>query len=42
MKKRILAVIMAVCVSMKELPEDVRAEEDSAVNKESAQKTKPS
>ena len=31
MKKRILAVIMAVCVSMTALPADVRAAEDSAV-----------
>ena len=28
MKKRILAVIMAVCVSMTALPADVRAAED--------------
>ena len=31
MKKRILAVIMAVCVSMTALPADVSAAEDSAV-----------
>ena len=35
MKKRILAVIMAVCVSMTALPADVRAAEDSAVQTES-------
>lgn len=42
MKKRILAVIMAVCVSMTALPADVRAAEDSAVQTESTQKTSPS
>ena len=41
MKKRILAVIMAVCVSMTALPADVRAAEDSAVQTESTQKTSP-
>ena len=41
MKKRILAVIMAVCVSMTALPADVRAAEDSAVQTESMQKTSP-
>ena len=35
MKKRILAVIMAVCVSMTALPADVRAAEDGAVRTES-------
>lgn len=42
MKKRILAVIMAVCVSMTALPADVSAAEDSAVQTESTQKTSPS
>lgn len=42
MKKRILAVIMAVCVSMTALPADVRAAEDSAIQTESTQKTSPS
>ncbi len=37
MKKRILAVIMAVCVSMTALPADVRAAEDGAVQTESTQ-----
>lgn len=37
MKKRILAVIMAVCVSMTALPADVRAAEDGAVQVESTQ-----
>lgn len=37
MKKRILAVIMAVCVSMTALPADVRAAEDGAVQVESMQ-----
>ena len=37
MKKRILAVIMAVCVSMTALPADVRAAEDGAVQTESMQ-----
>ena len=41
MKKRILAVIMAVCVSMTALPADVSAAEDSAVQTESTQKTSP-
>lgn len=41
MKKRILAVIMAVCVSMTALPADVSAAEDSAVQTESMQKTSP-
>ena len=41
MKKRILAVIMAVCVSMTALPADVRAAEDSAIQTESTQKTSP-
>lgn len=41
MKKRILAVIMAVCVSMTALPADVSAAEDSAVQTESMQKTLP-
>lgn len=41
MKKRILAVIMAVCVSMTALPADVRAAEDGAVQTESTQKTSP-
>jgi len=39
MKKRILAVIMAVCVSMTALPADVRAAEDSAIQTESTQET---
>lgn len=42
MKKRILAVIMAVCVSMTALPADVRAAEDSAVQTEKHAKTSPS
>lgn len=37
MKKKILAVIMAVCVSMTALPADVRAAEDGAVQTESTQ-----
>lgn len=37
MKKRILAVIMAVCVSMTALPADVRAAEDGGVQTESTQ-----
>ena len=37
MKKRILAVIMAVCVNMTALPADVRAAEDGAVQTESTQ-----
>ncbi len=37
MKKRILAVIMAVCVSMTALPADVRAAEDGAVQTKSTQ-----
>lgn len=41
MKKRILAVIMAVCVSMTALPADVRAAEDSAIQTESTQETSP-
>lgn len=41
MKKRILAVIMAVCVSMTALPADVSAAEDSVVQTESTQKTSP-
>lgn len=41
MKKRILAVIMAVCVSMTALPTDVSAAEDSVVQTESTQKTSP-
>ena len=41
MKKRILAVIMAVCVSMTALPAHVSAAEDSAVQTESTQKTSP-
>lgn len=41
MKKRILAVIMAVCVSMTALPADVRAAADSAVQTESTQETSP-
>ena len=36
MKKRILAVIMAVCVSMTALPADVRAAEDGAVQVETS------
>lgn len=39
MKKRILAVIMAVCVSMTALPADVSAAEDSVVQTESTQET---
>ena len=39
MKKRILAVIMAVCVSMTALTADVRAAEDSAIQTESTQET---
>ena len=41
MKKRILAVIMAVCVSMTALPADVRAAEDSAVQTELLPVVKP-
>ena len=42
MKKRILAVIMAVCVSMTALPADVHAAEDGAVVTESMQVTETS